>query len=85
MKIQISFDTDNAAFEDSFLMEVTRVLQQAKNAILDGENCKLRDTNGNTIGEVTFGNNTALADRDAEIVALKKEIANLNISIDSLV
>lgn len=85
MKINIQFDTNNAAFEDSFLMEVTRVLQRAKDAIRDGENCKLRDSNGNTIGEVTFGCNTALADRDAEIVALKKEIAKLNISIDSLV
>lgn len=57
MKINIQFYTDNAAFEDSFLMEVTRVLQQAKDAIRDGTNRNLRDSNGNTIGTVSFGDN----------------------------
>jgi len=57
MKVSITFDTDNAAFEDSFLMEVTKTLSQAKEAIIDSENttsiCRpLRDTNGNRVGVV---------------------------------
>ena len=63
MKVQIEFDTDNAAFEDSFLMEVTRTLQQCKRALLDSERGTitirhiLKDSNGNRIGVVSIGNN----------------------------
>jgi hypothetical protein len=61
MKITIEFDTDNAAFEDSFLMAVTKTLSQAKEAILDSENTTtirrpLKDTNGNRIGVVNIDN-----------------------------
>jgi hypothetical protein len=57
MKITIEFDTDNAAFEDNFLMEVTKTLQQAKGAIIDSENNTgirrpLKDTNGNRVGVI---------------------------------
>lgn len=62
MKITIEFDTDNAAFEDNFLMSVTKTLQQAKEAIIDSENTTgirrpLKDTNGNRIGVVNIENN----------------------------
>ena len=63
MNVKIEFNTDNAAFEDSFLMEVTRTLQQCKSALLDSERGTitirhiLKDTNGNRIGVVSIGNN----------------------------
>jgi hypothetical protein len=63
MKVQIEFNTDNAAFEDSFLMEVTRTHQQCKSALLDSERGTitirhiLKDSNGNRIGVVSIGNN----------------------------
>ena len=62
MKIVIEFDTNNAAFEDNFLMEVTKAIQQAKGAIIDSENNTqirrpIRDTNGNRIGVVDISSN----------------------------
>jgi hypothetical protein len=62
MKIVIEFDTDNAAFEDNFLMEVTKAVQQAKAAIIDSENNTgirrpIKDTNGNRIGVVSISSN----------------------------
>ena len=59
MIVNISFDTDNAAFEDSFLMAVTKALSQAKEAILDSENTTnirriIKDVNGNRIGVVSI-------------------------------
>ncbi len=63
MNVNIEFNTDNAAFEDSFLMEVTRTLQQCKTALLDSERGTitirhiLKDSNGNRIGVVNIGNN----------------------------
>ena len=62
MKIVIEFDTDNAAFEDNFLMEVTKTVQQAKAAIIDSENNTqirrpIKDTNGNRIGVVNISSN----------------------------
>lgn len=59
MIVNISFDTDNAAFEDSFLMAVTKTLSQAKEAILDSENTTnirriIKDVNGNRIGVVSI-------------------------------
>jgi hypothetical protein len=59
MKIDIEFHTDNAAFEDSFLMEVTRVNRSIKEALLDSENTTtirrpLRDSNGNRIGVISI-------------------------------
>ena len=58
MNVKIEFNTDNAAFEDSFLMEVTKTLQQCKSALLDSERGTitirhiLKDSNGNRIGVV---------------------------------
>jgi len=61
MNVKIEFHTDNAAFEDSFLMEVTRVLARAKGALIDSENTTgirrpLTDSNGNRIGVVEIAN-----------------------------
>lgn len=61
MNVKIEFNTDNAAFEDSFLMEVTKTLQQCKTALLDSENTTtirrpIKDTNGNRIGVVSINN-----------------------------
>ena len=62
MKIVIEFDTNNAAFENNFLMEVTKAIQQAKSAIIDSENNTgirrpIKDTNGNRIGVVNISSN----------------------------
>jgi len=63
MNVKIEFNTDNAAFEDSFLMEVTKTLQQCKSALLDSERGTitirhiLKDSNGNRIGVVNIGKN----------------------------
>jgi hypothetical protein len=59
MNVNIEFNTDNAAFEDSFLMAVTKTLQQAKEALLDSENTTtirrpLKDVNGNRIGVISI-------------------------------
>lgn len=54
-KIVISFNTDNAAFEDNGDGEVSAVLEQAEKIIASGNFEKpLRDTNGNKIGMVTM-------------------------------
>ena len=62
MKITIKFDTNNAAFENNFLMQVTKAIQQAKSAIIDSENNTgirrpIKDTNGNRIGVVDISSN----------------------------
>ena len=62
MKIVIKFDTNNAAFENNFLMQVTKAIQQAKSAIIDSENNTgirrpIKDTNGNRIGVVNISSN----------------------------
>jgi len=62
MKITIKFDTNNAAFENNFLMQVTKAIQQAKSAIIDSENNTgirrpIKDTNGNRIGVVNISSN----------------------------
>jgi hypothetical protein len=62
MKIVIQFDTNNAAFENNFLMQVTKAIQQAKAAIIDSENNTgirrpIRDINGNRIGVVDISSN----------------------------
>lgn len=59
MIVNIEFNTDNAAFEDSFLMAVTKTLAQAKEALIDSENTTtirrpLKDINGNRIGTVSI-------------------------------
>lgn len=50
-KVVITIETDNAAFEDAFEYEVAKVLAQVPQK-LDEDGAKLRDTNGNTVGEV---------------------------------
>jgi hypothetical protein len=62
MKITIKFDTNNAAFENNFLMQVTKAIQQAKAAIIDSGNNidisrPIRDINGNRIGVVDISSN----------------------------
>jgi hypothetical protein len=53
MKIIISFDTENASFEDDFDGEIKRVLKQAENYLTDySNNENLSDINGNKIGNV---------------------------------
>lgn len=60
MKITIEFDTDNADFEFDFLSEVYAVLVSrayaaiARQGDAPGDSEPLRDSNGNTIGEVRF-------------------------------
>lgn len=60
MKITIEFDTDNAAFEDvPFAVEVKAVLSKVTEIINwggqePGDSSPLRDSYGNTIGEVRF-------------------------------
>lgn len=52
MKIVIEFNTENAAFCDPY--EIDRILTQARGKIGDvGEERKLLDSNGNTVGKVT--------------------------------
>lgn len=65
MIINIEFDTDNAAFEDNFLMAVTKALSQAKEAIIDSENTtairrSLKDINGNRVGSVTISHDVSV-------------------------
>lgn len=65
MIINIQFDTDNAAFEDNFLMAVTKALSQAKEAIIDSENTTsirrpLKDINGNRVGSVTISHDVSV-------------------------
>ena len=66
VNINISFATDNAAFEDNFLLEVTRVTRSIKDAMLDSENQTtvrkpLKDVNGNHIGVISISHDVPLA------------------------
>ena len=59
MNVNISFNTDNAAFQDSFLMEITRVTRNIKEALLDSQNTDtiskpIMDVNGNRIGVISI-------------------------------
>jgi hypothetical protein len=65
MNVNISFDTDNAAFEDNFLMEITRVTRSIKEAMLDSDNTTtirrpLNDINGNRIGVISISHDVPL-------------------------
>jgi hypothetical protein len=59
VKITITLDTSNAAFEEDPAAEISRILEALSRSFraekrptdLDGE--KLRDINGNTVGQVT--------------------------------
>lgn len=66
MNINISFDTNNAAFDDNFLMEVTRVSRQIKEALIESYNATtirrpLNDINGNRIGVISISHDVPLA------------------------
>ena len=65
MNINISFATHNAAFDDNFLMEVTRATRSIKEALLDSENQTtvrrpLNDINGNRIGVISISHDVPL-------------------------
>jgi hypothetical protein len=65
MNINISFDTNNASFDENFLMEVTRVTRSIKEALLDSENQTtirrpLNDINGNRIGVISISHDVPL-------------------------
>jgi len=65
MNVNISFDTNNAAFEDHFLMEITRVTRSIKEAMLDSQNTTtirrpLNDINGNRIGVISISHDVPL-------------------------
>lgn len=52
MSIEISFKTDNAAFEYSYNEEVCRILDEIKAKVMNGaQGGLIRDVNGNSIGE----------------------------------
>ena len=60
MKIRIQFDTANASFQDypdgdgNWEEEVKYIMKQATDILvgsMDGD-CKLRDSNGNTVGTI---------------------------------
>ena len=55
MKISIEFDTDNAAFDDGGI-EIRRILYAIACEITDGKTtASIRDINGNTIGNWSWG------------------------------
>ncbi len=58
MKIQIQFHTDNASFKDNWQLEIDRIMCVVKAAIATGDNHRLIDINGNTIGTVSVSNKT---------------------------
>lgn len=62
MKIQVQFSTDNASFEDTPVMQTSKIMARIKeevlNAILDDSTCLIDypivDINGNKIGKFTI-------------------------------
>jgi hypothetical protein len=52
---KLNIDTENSAFENSKVEEVTAILEALIDRLLDGQTeGKLRDKNGNTCGEFTL-------------------------------
>lgn len=56
MKLTITIDMDNAAFDRRTRMEVRRILDNVTDGpdslpLAPGESIKLRDINGNTVGK----------------------------------
>ena len=48
----LKFDTDNSAFDDAPREEIARILKEAAEKVIYGENDgKILDENGNTIGK----------------------------------
>lgn len=57
MKITITIDTNNAAFEDNTEAEVARILKKIVEKIANGEDVdgkKTIDFNGNVVGQVSI-------------------------------
>ena len=61
MKVKVEFDTDNAAFEDDFIVEISKVLNQIRNVVhFENNEDKgvyttshwIGDSNGNKIGKI---------------------------------
>jgi hypothetical protein len=52
MRLAISFDMDNAAFEDAPAAEAARILREIAKAVEadDSPNGNIRDANGNRVG-----------------------------------
>ena len=54
-RIEIGFDTENAAFEDTPEVEISRILQKLAHDIAAGrEPGRIIDINGNSIGTVLY-------------------------------
>lgn len=56
MKLKLEIKMDNAAFEENAGSEVARILRQIADEVdcrdlLPGEEIRLRDINGNTVGQ----------------------------------
>jgi len=55
MRVTITIDCDNEAFGDEPAVEVARILQRYTARLREAyrlEDCRLRDVNGNTVGQV---------------------------------
>lgn len=55
MRVTITIECDNAAFDETPAVEVARILQRYAAKLREAyqlEECKLRDVNGNTVGQV---------------------------------
>lgn len=56
MKVKITINCDNAAFDDAPATELARILHELEQEILDGTDSKpLYDINGNKVGEFIIG------------------------------
>lgn len=58
-KVTITIDTDSSAFEDGQKLELDSILQDIRDFdcyfLKDLDGYKLRDSNGNTVGQVRVG------------------------------
>jgi hypothetical protein len=66
MIVNISFDTNNAAFSDCFQMEVHEVCDQIHDALRDSENeisirRSIKDSNGNRLGIISISPETTIS------------------------
>ena len=52
-QLVITIDTDNAAFDYNMSNELNQVLSQVADQVAIYKGGKLKDSNGNTVGEVT--------------------------------
>ena len=66
MIVNISFDTNNASFEEHFSEESVRVAQQIEEALFDSGNettirRSIKDVNGNRIGIISISPETPIS------------------------